>query len=277
MGRDTILVAANDNLPMEEWRPVPSMPGIEASSHGRVRRLPHVGTMPYGGQRVYEPKPTFGTIRSASKDARHLFFGYSYRGFGNIKVHFAVCEAFHGQSPEGKKRVRHLNENGLDNRPSNLVWARQKTNMNDPVLKNYQHRRVSPKSNTDMSSIEKRAGVYDSIKDFAERHIRRLRAIAANDNEALDEIDKFVRMNELRLSAERPASPKARRMRARSPSKGRSAPSIQFADRDAEILRRHEAGDRHPAIAKHYGISRERVRKIVLLMGGAPRRARTSP
>lgn len=192
MGRDTVLIAENDNLPKEEWRPVPSMPDLEASSHGRIRRLPHTGVMPHGGTRLYKSDPTFGTIRSASKDARHLFFGVSYRGIGNVKVHFAVCEAFHGLAPEGKKRVRHLNENGLDNRPCNLVWDHQKVNMNDPVLKSYQRKRVSPRASSSLTKAQKRAGIYDSIKDVALRAAA-LRLASANDNKPSGSLDKFVK------------------------------------------------------------------------------------
>lgn len=39
----------------------------------------------------------------------------------------------------------------------------------------------------------------------------------------------------------------------------------------AEILRRHESGERHTRIAEDLGISRERVRQIVARVGGKPR------
>jgi len=172
----------NDNLPIEEWRQVPSLPDIEASSHGRIRRKPHVGVMPHGGLRMYQAEPRFGCVTQSMSDARSLHFGVYYRGIGNIKVHFAVCEAFHGPNPDKKKGVRHLNENGLDNRPNNLRWASQKVNLNDPVFKKYQSRRVSPKAKTGMTKQEKRAGVYDSILDIAEMRQRIYVARAANDN-----------------------------------------------------------------------------------------------
>ena len=41
--------------------------------------------------------------------------------------------------------------------------------------------------------------------------------------------------------------------------------------RDREIMRRHERGELHSAIAAVFGISRERVRQIVKRDGGAPR------
>ena len=173
----------NYNLQIEEWRQVPSIPDVEASSHGRIRRKPHIGIMPHGGTRLYKSEPRFGQITQSTKDARHLYFGMLYYGIGNIKVHFAVCEAFHGPSPDGRRRVRHLNENGLDNRPSNLMWASQKVNLNDPDIKWFHHNRVSPWAKTTMTKQEKRAGIYDSILDIAQMRQAIYLARAANDNQ----------------------------------------------------------------------------------------------
>ena len=50
--------------------------------------------------------------------------------YGNIKVHQAVCEAFHGPRPFPNAVVIHLNENGLDNSAGNLKWGTQKENLN---------------------------------------------------------------------------------------------------------------------------------------------------
>jgi len=176
------MVTANDNdwqLPVEIWLTVPSRPELEASSHGRIRVVPWVGKMPCGSPRTYGGQPSFGQINSASKEARSLFFNLCYRR-KNTKVHFAVCEAFHGKNPSGKRGVRHLNENGLDNRPENLMWSDQKTNLNDPFIKRFHHRRVSPFLQSDLTPSEKRAGIYDNIRDIGvfQRAMR-----AANDNE----------------------------------------------------------------------------------------------
>lgn len=171
------MIHDNDNtLPTEEWRPVPSIPDIEASSHGRIRRKPYTGAMPNGGIRVYEATPRFGSICQSSREARSLFFIVRYSGIGNIKVHFAVCEAFHGRNTDGRNGVRHLNENGLDNRPENLCWASQKVNMNDPSFKSYLKRRISQRARSNLSAREKRAGIYDSILDLG------MRLKASNDN-----------------------------------------------------------------------------------------------
>lgn len=114
----------------EIWKDVPSMPGVRASSHGRIWFPNREARMPNGGIRQYITKPTFGTKTKASKTARHEYMGVYNSFFGNVKVHRAVCEAFHGPSPGGKNYVLHLDENATNNRPENLKWGTQKENLN---------------------------------------------------------------------------------------------------------------------------------------------------
>jgi hypothetical protein len=172
------------DLPREVWRAVPSLQCIEASSHGRIRKKPSVARMPNGTLREYSPKPTFGQITSALRGARSLRFNVVYRSIGNVKVHAAVCEAFHGPNPDPRKGVRHLNENGLDNRPENLMWASQKVNINDPKVKRYHYERISPFCRAVMSKQEKRRGIYENIIDIGmyQRELRASNRRATNDN-----------------------------------------------------------------------------------------------
>ena len=116
----------------EIWLPVPSKPGIMASSFGRIMLPPGKAAMPHGGVRTYIPKPTYGHICKASKTARHSYRGLCNRFFGNMKVHRLVCEAFHGAAPDGMKYVLHLDEDAHNNRPENLRWGTQKENLNMP-------------------------------------------------------------------------------------------------------------------------------------------------
>lgn len=117
-------------LPEEIWHDSFLYPSLQASSHGRIRVLPRTGMMPNGGTRKYETKPTFGCVTTANKNALHRYFGRYIKSIGNIKVHRAVCSAFHGQPPFDGAVVIHINENGLDNRPINLKWGSQKENLN---------------------------------------------------------------------------------------------------------------------------------------------------
>lgn len=111
-------------LPVEIWLPVPSRPTLEASSHGRIRIVGRVA-------------PTFGVIVRASKTAKHRYFARHIKRIGNVKVHQAVCEAFHGPKPFPRAVVLHENECALDNRPENLRWGTQKENLNAPRFLDY--------------------------------------------------------------------------------------------------------------------------------------------
>ena len=107
----------------EIWRVVPSMPGVLASSHGRIMVTPYQQTMPYGGYRQYGGEPTSGQWDGA----RYLYVlkGRTY------KVHRLVCEAFNGPPAHGQVCM-HIDENAANNRPENLAWGSQKENLNAP-------------------------------------------------------------------------------------------------------------------------------------------------
>jgi hypothetical protein len=121
----------------EEWKPVPSKPGLMASSLGRVKLPDGVAPLPNGGIRKYEPKPTYGVKTKASKTARHEYMGLYNKRYGNIKIHRMVCEAFHGVAPFDRAVVIHIDENALNNKPENLKWGTQKENLNMPKFIEY--------------------------------------------------------------------------------------------------------------------------------------------
>ena len=121
----------------EVWKPVPSLSGVLASSYGRIKLPSRTATMPHGGIRHYHPKPTYGCRVKSSKNARHTYYGVSTKFFGNIKVHRAVCEAFHGKPPFERAVVIHLDEDATNNRPENLKWGTQKENLNMPKFIEY--------------------------------------------------------------------------------------------------------------------------------------------
>lgn len=108
----------------EEWRAVPSFPGLFASSRGRIKGSTFEGKMPRNGVRTYHPKPWAG-----SWDGERFIF--NFRG-KNGKVARAVCEAFHGPAPFERAVVMHLDENSRNNAPANLRWGTQKENLNAP-------------------------------------------------------------------------------------------------------------------------------------------------
>ncbi len=130
----------------EIWKPVPSMKGVMVSSFGRILFPSNSASMPHGGKRKYITEPRLGCITKASKKARHTYYAVYHRKFGNVKVHRAVCEAFHGPPPLGKNIVIHIDENALNNRPENLKWGTQKENLNSSKFIEYCKSRIGEKS-----------------------------------------------------------------------------------------------------------------------------------
>ncbi len=126
----------------EIWKPVPRYSGVMASSEGRLLLPPSYAPVPNGGYRAYLPEPVMGVERRAQKDATHVYLGTWVKRYGNIKIHQAVCEAFHGQRPFPNAVVIHKDENALNNRPENLKWGTQKENLNAPGFKEYCRARV---------------------------------------------------------------------------------------------------------------------------------------
>lgn len=113
----------------ELWRLVPSVPGLLASSKGRIMIVPKLGDLPNGGQRQYG-----GYARTGSWDGDRFIFVW---GGKTHKVARLVCEAFHGPAPEAKPICMHLDENSRNNNPRNLAWGTQKENLNAPGFIEY--------------------------------------------------------------------------------------------------------------------------------------------
>lgn len=125
----------------EIWKPVPSMLGVMASNFGRIQLPASRAPMPRGGERLYQPKPTLGTVARSSSGAVRVYRNIYNRKLGNLKVHRLVCEAFHGPCPTGLETL-HLDENGLNNRPENLRWGTHKENLNAPNFIDYCKKRT---------------------------------------------------------------------------------------------------------------------------------------
>ena len=125
----------------EEWRQVPSVPEISASSWGRVLIAPSQAKMPHGGFRWYRPEPTWGyeektaTGRPGIGKRKILRVNRMKRTF---KIARLVCEAFHGPPPFPRAVTIHLDEDPTNNRPDNLKWGTQKENLNMPKFKEWQ-------------------------------------------------------------------------------------------------------------------------------------------
>jgi len=107
----------------ELWKPVPAIPGLEASSEGRLRRV-RCQRRP-----VPEPRVLAGHVNACGyrqysflmdDGKRMLFLG-----------HRLVCSAFHGLPPTSYHQCAHGDANRLNNRPDNLRWATHAENIED--------------------------------------------------------------------------------------------------------------------------------------------------
>lgn len=161
----------------EIWKPVPSLDGVIASSWGRIKMPNRSAKMPYGGSRDYITLPTYGNKTKANKNAKHCYLGLYNKFYGNIKIHQAVCEAFHGKKPFEKAVVIHLDENALNNRPENLKWGTQKENLNMPKFIEYCQGRTGENSPTikamarkSMSAKMQMVNIIGTINHFEAQH-----------------------------------------------------------------------------------------------------------
>lgn len=130
------------------WKPVPSLPGVRANNLGQILLPETKAQMPNGGTRAYKTKPRLGSIAKARPDGGHKRRIIQTRAYGTIKVHRAVCEAFHGPPPFPEAVVIHRNEDSTDNRPKNLKWGTQKENLNAPGFIAYCKSRTGENSPT---------------------------------------------------------------------------------------------------------------------------------
>jgi hypothetical protein len=105
---------------------VPSVPGLLASSLGRIMIVFFVQSMPGGGTRQYGGSPCKG-----SWDGTRYVFRWNLNG-KTYRVARLVCEAFHGPPPFPGAVCMHLDESARNNVRSNLKWGTQKDNLNAP-------------------------------------------------------------------------------------------------------------------------------------------------
>lgn len=94
------------DLPNEKWRIVPSIPVLEASSLGRVRRI-ETGRVLLGSE-------------SKKTDYCQIGLSYNSKKIGPL-VHRLITEAWLGACPKGMQ-VNHINGKKNDNRLENLEY-----------------------------------------------------------------------------------------------------------------------------------------------------------
>lgn len=135
-------MAARVRDPQKEiWRLIPSLPGVLASSHGRLMVVPYLAALARGvGFRQYGGEPTQGQW-----DGERFIYTIKDRSY---KVARLVCEAFHGAPTVPDAVCMHLDENSRNNVASNLTWGTQKENLNAPGFIDYCRGRTGENSPT---------------------------------------------------------------------------------------------------------------------------------
>jgi hypothetical protein len=113
----------------EEWRPIPTLPGYEASSLGRIRSW-RAGCWTHTRKQRSEP-----LIRRLVPNKRdgHLLVGFNIEGHYFLRpVHQLVLEAFKGPRPPGLL-CRHLDGDPTNNKDTNLQWGTSSENWADMI------------------------------------------------------------------------------------------------------------------------------------------------
>lgn len=114
------------------WRPIKGFGDrYEVSDDGRVRSIARVVTCRNGVPKTFKQQELSRSMVQGTY-WKVVLYGDDLKRH-NRNVHVLVCEAFHGDRPEGQQ-VRHLNGISTDNRAENLAWGTQSENMIDRVL-----------------------------------------------------------------------------------------------------------------------------------------------
>ena len=117
----------------EEWRLIPEYNGLySASSHGRIRSEER--RVFYGDHRISRMNPA--RIKKQSLHSSGKYYRVTLTNeqgiVDQLTVHRLVAWAFMGRQDESIE-VRHINGNGLDNRPENLCYGTKSDNMRDSI------------------------------------------------------------------------------------------------------------------------------------------------
>ena len=104
----------------EEERSITGFPYYTCTSLGRV--ISYQGISP----RILKTAPNSRGYLQANAvvDGRYRV----------LRVHIVVCQAFHGDKPDGCTLVRHLNDNRMDNRSANLAYGTHADNARDALV-----------------------------------------------------------------------------------------------------------------------------------------------
>lgn len=111
----------------EAWKPIPSFPGYQASTRGRIRSVTRVVTRTDGATRLVQGL----VLRQSVNRNGYPWVGLSLAGRRFCReVHGLVCEAFHGPRPTGHEAA-HDDGNRMNPTPANVLWKTKADNIAD--------------------------------------------------------------------------------------------------------------------------------------------------
>ena len=118
---------------MTVWKSIPNYPGYEISDEGKVRSLKRQGTR---GQIL---KPEVAKARHGKLYLRVKLGNKNI--FKKLRIHRLVLLAFVGDPPNSDDHACHKNDDGFDNRLSNLCWGTHKENQKMKRCRDCRHGR----------------------------------------------------------------------------------------------------------------------------------------
>jgi hypothetical protein len=98
------------------WKQIPNFSNFKASNLGIIKNIKFDRTL------NNKPNKTGYTYKSLINDQGKTI---------SISVHRLVCLAFHGEAPNKKMSVDHIDRNSSNNKPENLRWATHSIQMNN--------------------------------------------------------------------------------------------------------------------------------------------------
>ena len=114
----------------ESWKPIPDIPGYEASTLGRVRSIDREIIYEDGRKRKYSGQ----ILKQAINEHGYLSVCVRVNKRPTWrKVHRIVAMAHLDSPRDGENIVRHINDEKTDNRVENLAWGTLSDNTQDSL------------------------------------------------------------------------------------------------------------------------------------------------